>query len=96
MNSSHARYRPHEPDRAAAPNGAGTASRPSTPKEVADATPVSAKSPARILQDQLSAGLNDQSGEKKWPKSGTALFVVGTCGAFWGAVYWAVTALMRK
>jgi hypothetical protein len=95
MNSSHARYRPQEPDQGAAPNGAGTASRPSA-KGVADPTPVSATSPARILQDQLSAGLYDQSDEKKWPRGGTVLFVVATCGAFWGAVYWAVSALMRR
>jgi hypothetical protein len=49
-----------------------------------------------MLQGHLSAGLSHHPDEKKWPRSGTVLFVVATCGAFWGAVYWAVNALMRK
>ena len=93
MNSNHAQRLAHEPDRAAAPN---TPAKSSSPAAVTKTTPGSAPSPARMLQGHLSAGLSHHPDEKKWPRSGTVLFVVATCGAFWGAVYWAVNALMRK
>jgi hypothetical protein len=95
MNSSHARRPPQDSARGATPRTDGPATNPATPAG-ADASSVSAPSPARLLQGQLSAELSDPPDEKKWPKSATVAFVVVTCGAFWGAVYWAVSALMRK
>lgn len=96
MNSSHARYPPREPDQAVAPDTVAAPPKSSSPAAVTGTTPPSMPSPARMLQGHLSAGLSDHPDEKKWPKSGTVLFVVATCGAFWGAVYWAVSALIRK
>ena len=47
-----------------------------------------APSPALMLQQALTAELNDAERDPsgKWPPAATAAFVVVTCGAFWAAV----------
>jgi hypothetical protein len=59
-----------------------------------DTMSISAASPARTLQGQLSARLAEGTVEAKWSPRSTLIFIVGTCGAFWGAAYWAVSSAM--
>jgi hypothetical protein len=61
-----------------------------------DTISISAGSPARALQDQLSEKLSAEAVAANWSKRSTLIFVVGTCSAFWGAAYWAVSSLVGR
>lgn len=55
-----------------------------------------APSPARVLQDELSARFADDAAEGKWSRRKTLVFMVATCGGFWGLAYWAITSFARR
>jgi hypothetical protein len=60
-----------------------------------------APSPARRLQDELSSRLwgSDAQPDQvagKWSPRARLLFMLGTCGAFWAAVYAATSLLSRR
>ena len=55
-----------------------------------------ATSPARALQEELSARWAKATANEKWSKRNTVLFVVGTCGAFWALAIWAVSAVVQS
>ena len=59
-------------------------------------TLVAPASPARALQDDLSARLLSDPPDTKWSKRATLIFIVGSCGAFWSLAFWALSALIRR
>jgi hypothetical protein len=66
-------------------------------RTIADAAlSVSAASPARVMQDQLSARLSEGVAETRWSRRASLTFIVGTCSAFWAAAFWAVSATVGR
>ena len=61
-----------------------------------DLGPASVASPARALQDALTAEFADVAPPaRRWSKRATLMFIIGTCGAFWVAVGWGISLLER-
>jgi hypothetical protein len=56
---------------------------------------LTAASPARVLQDALSARMVPRT-HYKWSPRKTMLFVMGTCGAFWAVVGVGAAELLRR
>jgi hypothetical protein len=52
-------------------------------------------SPALSLKIQRMSKLSGPPDGGRWTKRSTLLFILGTCGAFWGFVLWAIFAVIR-
>jgi hypothetical protein len=66
-----------------------------------DLTESAAPSPARQLQDELQGRLWDSDARPdqaagKWSPRASLLFILGTCGAFWGLAYAATSLLSLR
>lgn len=57
---------------------------------------VDVPSPAKALQEALSAALSEPQPAGKWSPRATLLFIVTVCGGFWLAVGWTVWLQLRR